>query len=110
VVTWRWCAAGQVGPVVHLCAGKARRNQLLPCPSGRGAGDNTPLADELMCALVEDPEKGSHVPDGEAACSQLTAESANHTRVYGVFSGNARQRRAGQIPRLWRTARKRWSR
>jgi hypothetical protein len=25
LVSWRMCAAGQVGPVVHMCAGKARR-------------------------------------------------------------------------------------
>lgn len=25
LVSWRLCAAGQVGPVVHMCAGKARR-------------------------------------------------------------------------------------
>ncbi len=36
-VTWRLCAGGQQGPVVHLGAGKARRIELLPCPCGRGA-------------------------------------------------------------------------
>lgn len=25
LVTWRLCATGQVGPVAHRCAGKARR-------------------------------------------------------------------------------------
>ena len=36
VVTWRWCAAGPLGPVVHVCAGKARRSSFC---RAQGAAD-----------------------------------------------------------------------
>jgi hypothetical protein len=32
LVTWRLCAAGQLGPVVQMCAGKARRNLAFAVP------------------------------------------------------------------------------
>lgn len=37
VVTRALCAGGGLGPGVHMCAGKDRRINLLPCPCGRGA-------------------------------------------------------------------------
>lgn len=52
VVTRRWCAAGPLGPVVHMCAGKAREDIAFAVPMwARGYYSETQATEAGSCAV-----------------------------------------------------------
>lgn len=83
-VTWRLCAAGQMVPVLHLCAGKARRISFCRAPVG-GEATGKPPPPESGNAGYRLSSSGSATWEsqwdgGKTARDQVTSAKNSTTR------------------------------